>query len=298
MRTRIPVTLGLPVVLTLLVGAVVFAQSPAMAGRCDAIEQLYGLTASAELVERHYCVGSPGGFLPPRTIANLDGSGLRALFWGGLRRDETSVFYGVTADGGLMWFDQNPDTGALGSGIRVGAQFGDWGRYQDLTATGNGDLQGRDTQGHLVRWTHVGWRDGSDTWWAGPEDLGPGCTDVRPVYVGRDGPDLYVGISPDPPGYVYCAKAGVARTASLLPKAQLAASATSAPEPGVTFALAGDTVVRLVLSTRLTTPLWRPAASIDTGYVAIFAGRTIAVGVPQPYKYEWQWPFYGEYPEK
>jgi hypothetical protein len=293
-----PAMLALPVVFTLLVGTVVFGQSPAMAGRCDVIEQLYGLTAGAELVEQNYCVGSPGEFLPPRTIASLGGTGLRTLSWGGLRRDETSVFYGVTADGDLMWFAQNPDTGALGSGIRVGAQFGDWSRYKHLVATGNGDLQGLDAAGHLIRWTHVGWRDGSDTWWLGPEDLGPSCPGARPVYVGRDKHDQYVGVSVDPPGFVYCASTGIARTASLLPEAELAASVTSAPEPGVAFALSGNRLFRLVLSTRLVTPSWRPAASIDTEFVAIFAGRTIAVAVSQPYKYEWQWPFYGEYPQK
>jgi hypothetical protein len=96
---------------------------------------------------------------------------------------------------------------------------------------------------------------------------------------------------------VYCLTDGGTQTASDLPDAVLVESATAAPGPGVTYALAATDrrLVRLTID-RTGNPSWRPGDTIGSRYVSVFTGRAISDAEPNPKPYEWQLPFYGADP--
>jgi hypothetical protein len=289
--------------LMLLVGgmAVVLPISRAGAGEnCAAVEPVYALAASGALVEHRYCLADPGRFLTPRTIATMPADNA-TLFWGGTRPAGGSIVYAVTGAGQLLWYGQDAGTGVLGTGVEVGAHFGDWRNYRHLRSDGAGGLSGVDSRGHVIRWSHDGWRDGADIWSVGPTDLGAGCAKTRPVDDAARFPYVsHVGVRSDPPGYVYCMTDGSLVSASELPNAVLADSATAAPASGVTYALSAIDrgVARLTLE-RANQPHWRINATAGHGYRRIFAGRAIvADGEPVRNPYEWQRPTYGERPKQ
>ncbi len=280
MRTRV-----LLIVAAVLAGTV--AVTPASADECLGIEPVYAVGAGGELVEQRYCVGHPGTFLPPRTIATFDTADVPRLFWGGLLPDGGAALYGVTGTGALWWFRQDAATGWLDPPVQVGAASG------ALFGTGDGTLYGVDGQGDFVHWRHDGWATGTGSV-EGPYDVGSTCIGTRPVDVGKNASVRYVGLADDPARYVYCGPSGVAQHASLLPDGLAAGSATSATSPGVTYALTASDrrIVRLVLAGKR----WRQAATTGAGYTAVFTGRTI-YPPPDRLPWEWQFPWYGGDPD-
>lgn len=257
---------------------------------CELAEQVYGVDLAGDLIVQPFCVVPEAGYLPPRRLAAF-GADVPRLFYGGQLEDATVVIYGVGADGALRWYRENQMNGVV-----VGAQFGDWRGYQHLQALGNGDLSGVDGQGRVWRWVHTGWEDGTDTWANNePEYVGTSCPGVRPIFVGHDAADLYVGVSATPSRFVYCGHSGKARWASLLP-AEVDA-VTMAASPGVTYAVrrSDHRLTRLTLDAGADTPTWRVDAVARIPLRGIFTGRAIAGGLPPIFKYEWQWTWYGDY---
>ncbi len=282
----------------LVLAATIAVGGPAQAeldDGCDITEQVYGITEAGELVVQPFCARPNLGFLPWRVLAEF-GDDVPRLFYGGRLEDATVVIYGVGADGALRWYRQNPATGRLDPGVVVGAQFGDWRAYAHLQTAGSGDLSGVDGQGRLWRWTHLGWRDGTDVWVAGgPREMGMACPGARPVFAGSGGPDNYIGVAELTHDYVLCGYGGQARHASLLPDG--VGAATMAAGPGVTYAMRthDSRLVRLVLDEDVEPALWHVAGVARAGLTAVFTGRSIVVGEPgPPLKYEWQWTWYGE----
>lgn len=276
-------------VVLLMAGALTGSPAQAHTGECDIAEQVYGVTRWGDLIVQPFCVSPEYAYLEQRILASFGGD-LPLLFYGGQLHDATAVIYGVAGDGTLRWYRENPGTGRLDPGVVVGSQFGDWRGYSYLQSFGGGDLSGVDTQGRVWRWRHLGWQDGSDAW-ATVEYVGGSCAGTRPVFVGREATDLYVGVSAW--SYVYCGPTGETCLASVLPPD--AAAATMAVSPGVAYALGSSDsrLIRMTLNINAKPPAWRTDAVARPGLMAIFTGRSIFADDPPIFKYEWQWSWYG-----
>ncbi len=277
----------------LLIAILLVPAAPPSSGTadCERIEPVFGVTATGALVEQRFCVrAGHGEFLRPRPVAELAAGQTRQLFWGGMLEDTASAIYGVTGGGQLWWARQDATTGRLGAPIAVGGQFGDWSRYRQIVANGLGELFALDSSGHLLRWVHIGWREGEDAWEAGPQDLGEGCKLGPIVFASTLSPTMrYVALQDDPPGYAFCTTEGQAHNASVLPPPTR--SATMAVAPGVAYALLDNgELARIVLGPALQ---WRAGNRSGASYLAAFAGWAFIPTESQPsYKYEWQWTFY------